>query len=211
MQRTVHPDRRHPWGLQQPLRNGIQSADRDRVAADEVDGREGPVRNRLPGTVAVPGLCSLGLLLQHRWRATYQSDFWHVPNPDLKPQHKKTIEGQVQQALGANLSVTLSLFYSRFSDLVLESDITSRESGQYLGWPVALIHQSLNGGRETTHGGTLLRRLSAWRLAQPAAAAARRAQSCRRFRRRRRCSGRTSSRVAGWRRFSSTRPPIRLG
>jgi outer membrane cobalamin receptor len=87
--------------------------------------------------------------------ATYQSDFWHVPNPDLKPQHKKTVEGQIQQALGANLSVTLSLFYSRFSDLVLESDITSRESGQYLGWPVALIHQSLNGGRETTHGGTL--------------------------------------------------------
>jgi len=86
---------------------------------------------------------------------SYQSDFWHVPNPDLKPQHKKTIEGQVQQAIGPNVNVTVSVFHSRFTDLVLESDITSRESGLYRGWPVAFIQQSINGGREMTHGGTV--------------------------------------------------------
>jgi hypothetical protein len=47
------------------------------------------------------------------------------------------------------------VFYSRLTDLVLESDITSREAGRYLGWPVAFIQQSINAGRETTHGGTL--------------------------------------------------------
>jgi iron complex outermembrane receptor protein len=87
--------------------------------------------------------------------ATYQSDFWHVPNPDLKPQRKRTFEAQVQQALGRNLNVGLSAFYSRFTDLVFESDVTSRESGRYLGWPVAFIQQSINGGREATYGGTL--------------------------------------------------------
>jgi outer membrane receptor for ferrienterochelin and colicin len=86
---------------------------------------------------------------------TYQSDYWHVPNPDLKPQHKRTLEGQVQQALGPNLNITASAFYSRFTDLVLESDITMRQSGLYRGWPVAFIQQSINGGRETTHGGTV--------------------------------------------------------
>jgi outer membrane cobalamin receptor len=85
---------------------------------------------------------------------TYQSEFWHVPNPDLKPQRKRTIEAQVQQALSANLHVTFSTFYSRFTDLVHEFDATSRLSGSYLGWPVAYLQQSVNGGRETTYGGT---------------------------------------------------------
>jgi outer membrane receptor protein involved in Fe transport len=87
--------------------------------------------------------------------ATYQSDFWHVPSPDLKPQRKRTVEVQIQQALGANLTVGVSGFHSWLTDLVLESDVTARTSGTYLGWPVAYLQSSVNGGRERMYGGTL--------------------------------------------------------
>jgi outer membrane receptor protein involved in Fe transport len=86
---------------------------------------------------------------------TYQSDFWHVPNPELKPQHKQTVESEVQQGLGRHVQITVSAFRSTLSDLVLESDVTSRQSGEYLGWPVAFLQQSVNGGAETMHGGTI--------------------------------------------------------
>jgi outer membrane receptor protein involved in Fe transport len=86
---------------------------------------------------------------------TYQSDFWHVPNPELKPQRKRTAEVVIDHSFGGVVSVGGSAFYSRFTDLVQEADVTTRQSGLYRGWPVALIQQSFNTGRETTFGGTL--------------------------------------------------------
>jgi outer membrane receptor for ferrienterochelin and colicin len=87
--------------------------------------------------------------------ATYQSDFWHVPNRDLKPQHKRTVEASVDHILNYGFNVGASAFYSRFTDLVQESDVTSRNSGLYRGWPVTLLQQSVNSGREATYGGTV--------------------------------------------------------
>ena len=96
--------------------------------------------------------------------ATYQSDFWHIPNPALKPQHKRTVEASLDHTLAHGLNISGSAFFSRFTDLVQESDVTTRNAGQYRGWPVALIQESVNGGRETIYGGTL----QADYLAQPA-------------------------------------------
>ena len=65
------------------------------------------------------------------------------------------MEASVDQALGHGLNVGASAFYSRFTDLVQESDVTVRDSGLYRGWPVTLLQQSVNSGRESTYGGTV--------------------------------------------------------
>jgi outer membrane receptor for ferrienterochelin and colicin len=85
---------------------------------------------------------------------TYASDFWHLGNPDLKPQKKSTTELAARRTVGANAEVWGSVFYSRFSDLIRESvDREDRYAGFYKGWPVALIEVSTNEGREHSYGG----------------------------------------------------------
>ncbi len=85
---------------------------------------------------------------------TYESSFWHVPNPDLKPQRKKAIEANLLQALGSSLQLSASMFHSRFTDLIKESDADQSYSGFYLGWPVDYIDFPVNEGRAYTYGGT---------------------------------------------------------
>jgi outer membrane receptor protein involved in Fe transport len=86
---------------------------------------------------------------------TYTSDYWHLPNPDLKPQHKHTMEGNVIQAFGSAVSVSASAFYSRITDLVQIYGADQAYAGTYLGWPVAYIDFPVNEGRENTYGGVL--------------------------------------------------------
>jgi outer membrane cobalamin receptor len=86
---------------------------------------------------------------------TYRSPFWHVPNPDLRPQRVRTLETQIQQQLAASVTFTATGFVSLLRDLVRDSDISAGLSGTYLGWPVEVIQTSVNGGREDTWGGTL--------------------------------------------------------
>lgn len=86
--------------------------------------------------------------------ATFSSQYWHLPNPDLKPQLKQTIEGSVIQRLGPNLSVWASAFSSWLDHLISASDATQAYAGSYHGWPVDYIDFPVNQGRETTYGGT---------------------------------------------------------
>jgi iron complex outermembrane receptor protein len=86
--------------------------------------------------------------------ATFSSQYWHLPNPELKPQIKKTIEASVSQRLGPNLGLSASTFYSRFTDLIWASDADQAYAGFYHGWPVDYIDFPVNEGRETTYGGT---------------------------------------------------------
>jgi outer membrane cobalamin receptor len=97
--------------------------------------------------------------------ATFSSDYWHVPNPNLQPQHKKTVEANLGQQLGPNLSVSASAFYSRFTNLIWASDPAQAYAGVYHGWPVAYIDFPVNSGRETTYGGTF--QLEAMRVFAP--------------------------------------------
>ena len=87
--------------------------------------------------------------------ATYTSPYWHLPNSNLRPQHKETVEGTVLQTLRADLSVSASLFYSRITDLVLIADPDLSYAGFFHGWPVAYIDFPVNEGEETTYGSTL--------------------------------------------------------
>jgi outer membrane receptor protein involved in Fe transport len=87
--------------------------------------------------------------------ATFSSDYWHLPNPDLKPQLKKTVEANLIQQLGPKLNLSLSAFYSRFTNLIWAADPNQAYAGFYHGWPVAYIDFPVNQGHETTYGGTL--------------------------------------------------------
>ena len=86
---------------------------------------------------------------------TYASSYWHLANPDLKPQQKKTIEVDFQQALGPVFRLSASSFYSRFTNLVRDSDVDQSYAGLYHGWPVDYIDYPINDGRATTYGGTV--------------------------------------------------------
>jgi outer membrane cobalamin receptor len=87
--------------------------------------------------------------------ATYASDYWHLPNPNLKPQQKKTVELNLLQPLGESFAASGSIFYSRFTDLRLPADPDQAYAGFYHGWPVAYIDFAVNEGRATTYGGTM--------------------------------------------------------
>jgi len=85
---------------------------------------------------------------------TYASSYWHVPNPGLKPQLKKTVELNVLQTLGTALHLSASAFYSSFSDTIKEADADRAYSGQYLGWPVDYIDFAVNEGHSESYGGS---------------------------------------------------------
>ena len=86
---------------------------------------------------------------------TYQSEYWHVPNPDLKPQRKKTLEVNVLQAVTESVGVSLTSFYSHVKDAIRESDPHQAISGFYKGWPVTYMDFAVNEGREKTYGVTI--------------------------------------------------------
>ncbi len=85
---------------------------------------------------------------------TYTSKFWHVPNPYLEPEEKRTVEVNLLQSLGRRVQLSAHAFYSRFDHLVEEQD-HKPIAGFYRGWPVADIDASANEGRSTNYGGTL--------------------------------------------------------
>ena len=87
--------------------------------------------------------------------ATYASDYWHVPNPDLRPQQKKTVEANALQPIGESFVASASAFYSWLTDLRLPADPDQAYSGLYHGWPVAYIDFAVNEGSANTYGGTL--------------------------------------------------------
>jgi outer membrane receptor protein involved in Fe transport len=86
---------------------------------------------------------------------TYTSEYWHVPNPDLKPQNKRTLEATVQQGMTAWFSLSASTFYSMLRNNIQFSDPRLAGPGFYLGWPVDYIDFPVNQGNETSYGGTV--------------------------------------------------------
>jgi outer membrane receptor protein involved in Fe transport len=85
---------------------------------------------------------------------TFSSQYWHLPNPDLKPQRKRTVEANVAQQLGPYLNLSASGFYTRFTNLIKTFDSGHAYAGFYHGWPVDYIDFPVNEGRETSFGGT---------------------------------------------------------
>ncbi|KOY84833.1 hypothetical protein AD998_00535 [bacterium 336/3] len=88
---------------------------------------------------------------------TYQSFFFRLPNPNLKPQTIQTIEGAFAFN-SKNFRANLNGFYSLSNGLFdYGADATNGNlyNGQYEGWPVAFIEVAINRGKQTNYGGAL--------------------------------------------------------
>jgi outer membrane cobalamin receptor len=86
---------------------------------------------------------------------TFSSGYWHLPNPGLQPQRKRTVEVNVLQTLGDHVQLSGSAFYSRFSNLIQTYGLNGTSGGTYLGWPVEYIDYPVNEGHSVAYGGTL--------------------------------------------------------
>lgn len=86
---------------------------------------------------------------------TYTSEYWHLGNPELKPQQKRTLELSAQHTLPASLLVSGSAFVSQFTNNIKGVDADQSYAGTYLGWPVSYIDFPVNEGSSTIYGGTL--------------------------------------------------------
>lgn len=86
---------------------------------------------------------------------TYASSLWHLGNPDLKPERKRTVELDLQQKLTDELSISGSAFHTLITDIIRNSDPDTERSGFFHGWPVEVIETPVNEGRQTTVGGAI--------------------------------------------------------
>ncbi len=89
---------------------------------------------------------------------TYHADFWHLPNPDLKPVTSSTLELSVIQKVSTNLSVTLTTYASHIHNLirdVADNGNTDLYNNKFLGWDVGYITVPFNQGLQKNYGGNL--------------------------------------------------------
>lgn len=89
---------------------------------------------------------------------TYESFFWHLPNPDLKPIQSKNLETGIQYFITEGLSINLHGYYIWLSDLFhnkLDVEHNNLYNGKFLGWDVNNIEVPVNEGTQQNYGGTL--------------------------------------------------------
>lgn len=89
---------------------------------------------------------------------TYQSFFFRLPNPNLKPQLIDTFEGSFNYSKN-QLRINLTGFYSISSGLFsygLDKDNQNLYKGTYKGWKVETIETAINSGKQTFYGGHLI-------------------------------------------------------
>ncbi len=95
----------------------------------------------------------------------YQSAFWRLPNPELKPQRIRTLEVSGQHLFDVGMELELSLFRietHELFDVVPDGTVTDHYQGRYLGWPVATILVVENQGEQVNEGGHLGLRFPWW-------------------------------------------------
>jgi iron complex outermembrane receptor protein len=88
---------------------------------------------------------------------TYQSFFFRLPNPNLKPQTIQTFEGALaynSKKFRANINGFYSLSNGLF-DYGADATNGNLYNGQYQGWPVAFIEVAINRGKQVSYGGAL--------------------------------------------------------
>lgn len=94
---------------------------------------------------------------------TYQSDYWHLGNPDLKPQTKTTFQATLTQSIGSLVSLSGTAFNSRLRNMIKRADLDRAAPGVYQGWPVAFIDFPVNEGHQNIVGGAVdLTFLKSW-------------------------------------------------
>lgn len=89
---------------------------------------------------------------------TYQSFYWRLPNPGLKPIKERALEVSYRTFLPMGLGITINAYRTELRNLyALSNDATTTQlyNGQYKGWPVAFIEVRTNLGEQTNTGGTI--------------------------------------------------------
>jgi outer membrane receptor for ferrienterochelin and colicin len=89
---------------------------------------------------------------------TYASDFWHLPNPNLKPTTSETFELSLNQRVTKHLNFTLTGYYTHLHGLingVLDNGNTELYNNRFLGYAVSAIEVPVNAGTQTNYGGNL--------------------------------------------------------
>ncbi|MCS6820852.1 MAG: TonB-dependent receptor [Microscillaceae bacterium] len=90
--------------------------------------------------------------------ATYQSAFFRLPNPNLKPQTVQTFELGISSFLNNNIGFSVNAYYSLLEGLfAYASDALTTQlyDGTYKGFPVGFIEVTINQGRQRNFGGTV--------------------------------------------------------
>lgn len=90
---------------------------------------------------------------------TYVSDFWHLPNPRLKPVTSQTLELSLNQQVNKHLNFSVTGYYSRLRGLisnVSDNNNTNLYNNTFLGHPVAYIEVPINAGVQTNYGGNFV-------------------------------------------------------
>jgi len=89
---------------------------------------------------------------------TYQSSFWRLPNPGLKPEKAEALEVSFRTLLTRSLSLTINLFQNKYKDLhtaIPDNGNTNIYGGKFKGWPVDYIEVTGNQGKQTNRGGNI--------------------------------------------------------
>jgi outer membrane receptor for ferrienterochelin and colicin len=89
---------------------------------------------------------------------TYRSNFFHLPNPKLKPMISRNAEISIRQYLGENFSFGLTTYFTRITNLVNfgpDEGNTNLYGGKFLGYDVDYIEVFVNEGKEEAVGGSL--------------------------------------------------------
>jgi outer membrane receptor for ferrienterochelin and colicin len=89
---------------------------------------------------------------------TYKSDYWHLPNPDLKPITSQTFELSIHQKISKAFNATVTAYRTETDNLiqdVSDEGHTNLYNGTYQGWSVGYIDVPFNLGRQTNYGGNI--------------------------------------------------------
>lgn len=89
---------------------------------------------------------------------TYRSNFFHLPNPNLKPMKSSNFELSLATYLGKSLHATLVGYITNVDNLVgyaADEGNTNMYNGKFLGWDVDYIEVYVNQGHQRINGGSL--------------------------------------------------------
>jgi outer membrane receptor protein involved in Fe transport len=85
--------------------------------------------------------------------SAYKGPFWHLPNPDLKPEKLRTLEGSVTWYASRNVNLSSDLYYTRVTDLIQNQTYLNTET--FKGVPLQVAVKPQNVGVAHFYGGSV--------------------------------------------------------
>jgi len=88
---------------------------------------------------------------------TYTSNYWHLPNPNLKPIKSKNLELSALQFLSSNFSISFNSYLTFLSGLVVRAgDVNNYYNNEFLGYKIKYIETFENQGDQLNYGATVM-------------------------------------------------------